>query len=245
AIHKELGDSLVRAVTTASSLEAEQDSGGGPSCQETMGDTIIQTRVESFRDGEDASKQGKRIDSINADDEIILINDADNKMFNVEDLGGDETASQEQEELFDAEKATLFQNLLVKRRKHFAAKSAEEKRNKPQTQAQKRKIMCTYLKNMEGYKLKDLKLKEFDKIQEMFDRAFKRVNTFEDIITELVKGKENRVGEELIQESTKKQKVEDDKENIELKQLMVTIPNEEEIAIDAIPLAVKSPRMVN
>ncbi|GJU62221.1 hypothetical protein Tco_1244056 [Tanacetum coccineum] len=34
--------------------------------------------------------------------------------------------------------------------------------------------MCTYLKNMEGYKHNDLKLKEFDFIQEMFDRAFKR-----------------------------------------------------------------------
>ncbi|GJZ60740.1 retrovirus-related pol polyprotein from transposon TNT 1-94 [Tanacetum coccineum] len=34
--------------------------------------------------------------------------------------------------------------------------------------------MCTYLKNMEGYKLKDLKNKEFDSIQEMFGRAFKR-----------------------------------------------------------------------
>ncbi|GJS71005.1 putative ribonuclease H-like domain-containing protein [Tanacetum coccineum] len=34
--------------------------------------------------------------------------------------------------------------------------------------------MCTYLKNMEEYKLKDLKLKEFDSILEMFDRAFKR-----------------------------------------------------------------------
>ncbi|GKC78778.1 hypothetical protein Tco_1129552, partial [Tanacetum coccineum] len=30
AVHKELGDSLVRAVTTASSLEEELDSGGGP-----------------------------------------------------------------------------------------------------------------------------------------------------------------------------------------------------------------------
>ncbi|GJV66225.1 hypothetical protein Tco_1477053 [Tanacetum coccineum] len=46
-VHKELGDSLVRAATTASSLEAEQDSGGGPWCQETMGDTIAQTRFES------------------------------------------------------------------------------------------------------------------------------------------------------------------------------------------------------
>ncbi|GKA01044.1 hypothetical protein Tco_0673709 [Tanacetum coccineum] len=47
--------------------------------------------------------------------------------------------------------------------------------------------MCTYLKNMEGYKLSDLKLKGFDSIQEMFDRAFKRVNTFEDFRTELMK----------------------------------------------------------
>ncbi|GKF69972.1 hypothetical protein Tco_0203029, partial [Tanacetum coccineum] len=68
-VHKELGDSLVRAATTASSLEAEQDSDnitktrskatpnessslgttscGGPRCQETMRDTIAQTRFEN------------------------------------------------------------------------------------------------------------------------------------------------------------------------------------------------------
>ncbi|GKC85465.1 hypothetical protein Tco_1141182 [Tanacetum coccineum] len=50
---------------------------------------------------------------------------------------------------------------------------------------------------MEGYKLKDLKLKEFDSIQEMFNIAFKRVNTFEDFRTELVEGKEKRAGIEL------------------------------------------------
>ncbi|GKE47939.1 hypothetical protein Tco_1479197, partial [Tanacetum coccineum] len=65
AIYKELDDSLVRAASTASSLEVEQDSGniaktqsketpnessslgttsgGGPRRQETMGDTIAQT----------------------------------------------------------------------------------------------------------------------------------------------------------------------------------------------------------
>ncbi|GKA01629.1 hypothetical protein Tco_0674294 [Tanacetum coccineum] len=72
--------------------------------------------------------------------------------------------------------------------------------------------MCTYLKNMEGYKLKDLKSKDFDSIQEIFDRAFKRVNTFEDFRTELVELKEKRAREELMQENAKKQKVEDDKE---------------------------------
>nr|GEV44038.1 uncharacterized mitochondrial protein AtMg00810-like [Tanacetum cinerariifolium] len=97
--------------------------------------------------------------------------------------------AQKQEELSDAEMATLFQQRLEKRRKHFVAKRAEEKRNKPPTQAQHRKIMCTYLKNMEGYKLNDLKLKEFDSIKEMFDKAFRRVNTFVDYRTKLVKGK--------------------------------------------------------
>ncbi|GKC96304.1 zinc finger, CCHC-type containing protein [Tanacetum coccineum] len=105
--------------------------------------------------------------------------------------------------------------------------------------------MCTYLKNMEGYKLKDLKLKEFDSIQEMFDRAFKRVNTFEDFRIELVKGKEKRAGTELIQEITKKQKVEDNKEIAELKQLMEIILDKEEVAIDVIPLVVKSPKIVD
>nr|GEU34916.1 ribonuclease H-like domain-containing protein [Tanacetum cinerariifolium] len=45
AVYKELDDSLVRAATTASSLEAEQDSGGGPRCQEAIGNTIAQTSV--------------------------------------------------------------------------------------------------------------------------------------------------------------------------------------------------------
>ncbi|GJV34579.1 retrovirus-related pol polyprotein from transposon TNT 1-94 [Tanacetum coccineum] len=96
----------------------------------------------------------------------------------------------------------------------------------------------------EELSLNDLKLKEFDSIQEMFDRAFKRVNTFEDFRTKLVEGKEKRAGTELIQENAKKQKVEDDKETVELKQCLEIIPNEEEVTIDAIPLAVKSPSIV-
>nr|GEX11136.1 hypothetical protein [Tanacetum cinerariifolium]GEX13226.1 hypothetical protein [Tanacetum cinerariifolium] len=129
--------------------------------------------------------------------------------------------TEEQEELTIEEKATLFKELLEKRRKHFAAKAIEEKRNKPPTQAQK-KIMCTYLKNVEGKKLKDLKNK-----------------------TELVEGSLKRVGEELTQESAKKQKVDDDKETVELKQLMKIIPDEEKVATDVIPLVVKSPKIVN
>ncbi|GJY20161.1 retrovirus-related pol polyprotein from transposon TNT 1-94 [Tanacetum coccineum] len=75
--------------------------------------------------------------------------------------------AEEQEELSVKEKAKLFQQLLEQRRKHFAAKCLEEKRNKPPTQAQQRKIMCTYLKNMEGKKPKDLKcnIREFSNLE--------------------------------------------------------------------------------
>nr|GEW52427.1 hypothetical protein [Tanacetum cinerariifolium] len=52
AIHKELGDRIERAATTASSLEAEQDNGSGPRCQDTiLRDVEAQTRFEA------ASKQ--------------------------------------------------------------------------------------------------------------------------------------------------------------------------------------------
>nr|GEX72025.1 hypothetical protein [Tanacetum cinerariifolium] len=146
---------------------------------------------------------GRRIDAIDADDEITLVNDADNKMFDVDDLGGEEVFVAEQEfvntaaitEIITTEEITLAQAL-------------EE--------------------------LKTLKPK-----------AKRIVFQEPDIRTDLVKEKENRAGEELIQESTKKQKVEDDKEKTELKQLMETIPDEEEVAINAISLAVKSSRIVD
>ncbi|GJZ01506.1 hypothetical protein Tco_0519467, partial [Tanacetum coccineum] len=68
-------------------------------------------------------------------------------------------------------------------------------------------------------------------VEEVVDVAQNRVG----------RGKEKRAGTDLAQEVTKKQKVEDDKETTEIKKLMEIILDEEEVAIDAIPLAVKSP----
>ncbi|GJV33271.1 hypothetical protein Tco_1393671 [Tanacetum coccineum] len=46
-VHKKLGDRIERDDTTASSLEAEQDNGSGPRCQDTiLGDVDAQTRFE-------------------------------------------------------------------------------------------------------------------------------------------------------------------------------------------------------
>ncbi|GKF80280.1 hypothetical protein Tco_0238882 [Tanacetum coccineum] len=54
-----------------------------------------------------------------------------------------------------------------------------------------------------------------------------------------------RSGDELEQENAKKQKVDDDQEAAKMKELMKFIPNEEEVAVDAIPLATKPPSIVD
>ncbi|GJY85889.1 hypothetical protein Tco_0499915 [Tanacetum coccineum] len=77
--------------------------------------------------------------------------------------------------------------------------------------------MSTYLKNMAGYKHSQLKSKRYDEIQKLFDKEMKRVNTF--------------CGHEFRKEE-------------EMKKHMEIVQDEEEIAIDAIPLATKPPMIV-
>ncbi|GKG54789.1 hypothetical protein Tco_0560444, partial [Tanacetum coccineum] len=46
-VYEERDGSLERATTNATGLDAKQDRGGGPKRQDTMGDTISQTRSEN------------------------------------------------------------------------------------------------------------------------------------------------------------------------------------------------------
>ncbi|GJT48053.1 hypothetical protein Tco_0974210 [Tanacetum coccineum] len=166
--------------------------------------------------------------------------------------------AEEQASLTDEEKASLFVQLLDARKKHFAALRAQEIRNKPPTKMQKRTTMCNYLKNMAGYKHNQLRHKSFDDIQKLFDKALKRVNTFVPMDTEKVEGSKakaagsetrveessKRAGEELDRESTKKQKVEDETEQAELKECFEIIPFDED-AVNTIPLATKQAPIVD
>ncbi|GJZ92082.1 hypothetical protein Tco_0664147 [Tanacetum coccineum] len=152
--------------------------------------------------------------------------------------------NQEQEELTDEEKARLFVQFLEQIRKHFAAKKAEEKRNRSPTRAQQRSIMCTYLKNMEGWKPKNLKNTSFSNIQELFDKAMKRVNTFVDYKTELVEESSKKAKAEIAQESSSKRAGDEiEQENANL--IEVVSDDEEEVEIDAVPLATKPPTIVD
>ncbi|GJZ32166.1 hypothetical protein Tco_0577602 [Tanacetum coccineum] len=127
--------------------------------------------------------------------------------------------AQEQQELIIEEKYTLFVQLLEKRKKHFAAKRAEEKRNRPPTRSQQRSIIT---KLVEGTKMEE---------------SSKKAEVMEE-------NSSKRAGDELEQENAKKEKV-DDQEAAKMKELMKIVPDEEEVAVDAIPLATKPPSIVD
>ncbi|GJU13025.1 hypothetical protein Tco_1135421 [Tanacetum coccineum] len=120
---------------------------------------------------------------------------------------------------------------------------------------------------MAGWKPKDLKTKSFANVQELFDKAMKRVNTFVDMDIELVGDSEvraegsetkeesssKRTGEELESNKSKKQKldekveakVDDAKEAKELKQcLEIVLDDGDDVTIDATPLSIKIPIML-
>ncbi|GKB81692.1 hypothetical protein Tco_0948587 [Tanacetum coccineum] len=108
-----------------------------------------------------------------------------------------------------------------KRKKHFAKLRDEEIRRKPPTKAQKRNQMSTYLKNMAGYK---------------------RIVKGSDTRTEEIF---KRAGDELESDMSKKQKIDgyvevekDDQEEVEMKR-NIEIVKDNEVEIDAIPLATK------
>ncbi|GJX88016.1 hypothetical protein Tco_0340030, partial [Tanacetum coccineum] len=93
-----------------------------------------------------------------------------------------------------------------------------------------KKLLEQRRKHFAAKRHKDLKSKDFDSIKELFDKALKRVNMFVDFRTELVEGSSKRAGTQLEQE---------------IKELMEIVPDEREVAIDDIPLAVKSPSIVD
>ncbi|GJV48399.1 hypothetical protein Tco_1438611 [Tanacetum coccineum] len=130
--------------------------------------------------------------------------------------------AEDQGELKIEERSRLFVELMDNRKKHFARLRAEKINRKPPTKVQKRNQMSTYLRNMAGYKHTQLKNKSFEEIQRLFDKEMKRVNSFVPIDSEVVESSrkktisKKRAGEELDEESVKRQKLKDDAEKAEL-----------------------------
>ncbi|GKE16243.1 hypothetical protein Tco_1423820, partial [Tanacetum coccineum] len=123
--------------------------------------------------------------------------------------------AEEQEQFSIEEKSKMLVEMIAERKKFFAVQRAAEQRSKPPTKAQIRNRMCTYLKNMGGYKHNQLKGRK------------------------VVKGSETRTEEiskrtedELESDKSKKQKIDENVEvevddEAEKKRHMELVPDDE------------------
>nr|GEW50731.1 hypothetical protein [Tanacetum cinerariifolium] len=194
--HKEPSESRTTTTTIISSKKS-QDKGKAKMIEETM---KLKKKYQILFDEEVARKLQEEIN----EEERLAKVDVDYQLAK-------RMQAEEQQELNEEENAKLFMELLDKRRKFFATKRTEEKRNRPPTKAQQRSL-----------------------ITELVEESSKKV---EAKITQEESLK--RAVDELEQEIAKKQNIIDNKETTNLKQLVKIIP-EEDIEIDAIPLAVKT-----
>ncbi|GKA66462.1 hypothetical protein Tco_0766270 [Tanacetum coccineum] len=256
-IYEKRDDSLERVATTATGLDAEQDrgninktqskatpnepsspgtsSGGGPKHQETMGDTIAQTRSENV------SKLS-----------------SDPLLARVIDLEKTKTAQ--------AQEITSLKLRVKKLEKKGGSRTHKEDASK-----QGRKIddidkdaEITLVDETQGrygddimFDVSDITVSTASTIPVSAASITDVEITLAQALVELKsakpttatntrpKAKGLRAGDELEQESIKKQKVDEDKETAELKSLMEVIPDEEEVAVDAIPSATKPPSIVD
>ncbi|GJV13299.1 hypothetical protein Tco_1354840 [Tanacetum coccineum] len=166
---------------------------------------------------------------------------------------------QERENLSIEDKSKLFVELMNKRKKHFAELRAKEMRNKPPTKTQRRNQMSTYLKHMGTYKHSQLKNKNYEEIERLFEKEMKRVNTFipmdqDEESSKKDKSESKRVGVELESDVSKRQKLDEQVESDKHEKVeqddeakvkrYLQIVREEDIPIDAIPLASKPPMII-
>nr|GEZ26223.1 hypothetical protein [Tanacetum cinerariifolium] len=112
-------------------------------------------------------------------------------------------------------------------------------KRKPQTEAQSRRNMMVYLKNMVGFKMDFFKGITYDEIRPIFKKHFNSIVAF------LEKGEEaskviKKKSESSEQQAAKKQKLDEEVE--ELKTHLQIIPNDkDDVYTEATPLALKVP----
>nr|GEW71923.1 reverse transcriptase domain-containing protein [Tanacetum cinerariifolium] len=269
-VHKELGDSLVRAATTASSLGVEQDIGGGPRWQETMGDTTTQTRFESISKhfNESLLARGNTFqsdeDRMKLNELMALCTTLQNRVLELK-----KTKSSQHNEITSLKKRVMKLEKRNRSRTHklkrlykvglsarVESSDDEESLGVEEVFAAARQNEyvvnittkeLTWAQALEALKTSKPKPKKKDQIR-LDEEAAKRLQAEFDEEERL-----NKVGEQKRKESRrradtreyKKQNVEDDKEIAELKLLMETILDKKEVVIDVIPLAVQSPKIVD
>nr|GEX34103.1 hypothetical protein [Tanacetum cinerariifolium] len=172
-------------------------------------------------------------------------------MMDADRLLAERLQAREREEFSKVQKARLLVELIEKRKKHFAALRAQEKRSKPPTKTQMKSQMSTYLRHIGGYKQSHLKGRSFDEIKEQFDKEMIKVNNFIAMDLKAQESSTKRIAEHLESDISKKQKVD---ENVELaiddfkelrKCIEIVLDDGDEMLIEATPISSISPTIID
>nr|GEX16553.1 xylulose kinase-1 [Tanacetum cinerariifolium] len=127
---------------------------------------------------------------------------------------------EEREKYSKDKKARLLVDLINQRKRHFAQQRAEERRNKPLTQAQQRTYMSNYVKHIGSHTLQQLKRFSFDELKNLFEATIKMVKKFTPMESDVDRtipkiadeSSKRATKEELEQESSKRQKTRESSE---------------------------------
>ncbi|GKA75041.1 hypothetical protein Tco_0781419 [Tanacetum coccineum] len=143
---------------------------------------------------------------------------------------------EEHEKYTVEERARMLAEFIKNKKKQLAVERAEAIRSKPPTKSQLRNLMMTYLKNIGRFTHAQLKHKDFEEIQGLYNKEKELVDTFVHIGSEEDERKikdlntNKRKKRIRMKRSSKKQKTKADlKEEEQLKTFLSIVPNEEEV----------------
>nr|GEU63817.1 retrotransposon protein, putative, Ty1-copia subclass [Tanacetum cinerariifolium] len=151
----------------------------------TIAQTLVKMRSKGIMQEHEKPPKNPRMAQIQLDEELAK-RMHEEEMFELEKKQSAIAAAEE------AKKSRMLVEMIDKKKRLFAAQRAAEQRSKPPTKAQMRNRMCTYLKNQAGYKHNQLKGRSYDDIQKLFDKAYKQVNSFVPMDSEVVKDSEKK-----------------------------------------------------
>nr|GEW32283.1 hypothetical protein [Tanacetum cinerariifolium] len=115
-------------------------------------------------------------------------------------------------------------------------------KRKPQMEAQARKNMMIYLRNMDGFKMDYFKGMSYDDIHPIFEKLFNSNVAFLDKTKEQMEEEDNRAlkrtSESLEEKAVKKQKLDEEVEELK-KHLQIVLNNDDDVYTEATPLDLK------
>nr|GEW90576.1 hypothetical protein [Tanacetum cinerariifolium] len=193
---------------------------------------------------DNVSNQGRMIDEMDQDADVVLkeSKDVDDIVKDDQDAKVDEEDESEPTELQEVVDIVTTTKLITEAKEDPAVKRYQAFKRKPQTEAQARKNMMIYLKNVAGFKMDYFKGMSYDDIRPIFEVKFNTNVAFLQKTKEQINEEESRalkrINETLAEKAAKRKKLDEEVEDLK-RHLQIVLNEEDDVYTEATPLARK------